>query len=377
MNSKCDKIIAVIISLFLLSFTFIYIVSNKSNNINEMENRVLQSKPNFSLKSLFNGKYIQSVENYLTDYFPFRNSFISIKTFTEKVTLKSEINDVYLGKDNYLIEKYNKNEDVDKIVELINNFKNKVVYANINLLLVPNSITINEDKLPLFAPKAKQIETTDNIYSKVKVNKINVYNILLDKNKQYQMFYYLDHHWTSYGAYYAYTLFCLSNNIEPLEINDFDIKEVTNNFNGTLYSKSGVYNNTPDKIHIFNYDNNLKVEYINYLTNEVYKVTSSLYELSYLEGKDKYNIFLDGINHNLVVITNNDIKNNKELLVIKDSYGNSIIPFLVNHYSKIHVIDLRNYDSDVSTYIKENNIKDVLILYNLNTINETGIDNLR
>ena len=68
-------------------------------------------------------------------------------------------------------------------------------------------------------------------------------------------------------------------------------------------------------------------------------------------------------------IRTGNFKNGKELLVLKDSFANSIIPFLVEHYEKVHVIDPRFYKDDIIEYVKEHkNLKDVLILYNMNTI---------
>jgi len=70
----------------------------------------------------------------------------------------------------------------------------------------------------------------------------------------------------------------------------------------------------------------------------------------------------------LIQITNEE--GNDEILVIKDSYANSFIPFLTNHYNKVHVIDLRFYNTSITEYIKENNIENVLFLYNIQGIDE-------
>ena len=103
------------------------------------------------------------------------------------------------------------------------------------------------------------------------------------------------------------------------------------------------------------------------------KVTDTMYEYSYLDKKDKYSLFLDN-NHPLIIITNNDIITNKEIIVIKDSYANSLIPFLVNHFKKVHVIDPRYYNLSITSYLKENpNIKDGLIIYNANGLDDSSI----
>ena len=106
--------------------------------------------------------------------------------------------------------------------------------------------------------------------------------------------------------------------------------------------------------------------------------TNTLYDEDYLKEKDKYSVFLSN-NHSLIEITNNDTTSREEVLVIKDSYGNSFVPFIAEHYKKIHVVDLRYNLNSMTDYLQENDqIKDVIILYKINTINEeSSIYNLR
>ena len=115
---------------------------------------------------------------------------------------------------------------------------------------------------------------------------------------------------------------------------------------------------------------------MNYVSENISK--KSIFEYSYLDKKDKYSMFLDN-NHPLITITNNNSKNNEELLLVKDSYGNSFSQFLINDYYKVHIIDLRYYLSSISKYLEENKkINTILLLYSINTLDgDTGILNLR
>ncbi|MBE6144378.1 MAG: hypothetical protein E7169_02265 [Firmicutes bacterium] len=365
MKNLHNKIIALILSIFVIVFTITFIFK-KNNEFSENENRYLQELPEFTFSSLIEGVYIEKIEDYFADQFPLRDTFMSIKTSFDKLLGKDDINGVYLAKDDYLIEKYNEPINSKKIIENLNDFSETINYVNLNLMLVPTSISINSDKLPKNVEYKTQMDELNYIYDNINFNTIDVYNILLKQNNYYQMYYKLDHHWTSYGAYYAYQEFAKANNIKYLSINDFDIKEVTNSFNGTLYSKSNDYSRKSDSIHIFTpKDNNYEVEYV-----YKKKKTDTLYEMSYLDKKDKYSLFLDN-NHPLIIVTNKSLKTNEEIIVIKDSYANSFVPFLVNHFKKVHIIDPRFYQNDISEYIKDNkNIKDGLILYNMNTIDQ-------
>ena len=138
---------------------------------------------------------------------------------------------------------------------------------------------------------------------------------------------------------------------------------------GTLYSKSGdnqpgeaitIYTNPADRLHGGIQGHRKK--------------TDSLYNLDYAQQKDKYSLFLNNL-HSLVEITNDTAQTDRELVLIKDSYANSMVPFLVRHFKKIYVFDTRYYKEGPSEFIKEHpGVTDVVLLYNMNTLDtDTGI----
>ena len=90
--------------------------------------------------------------------------------------------------------------------------------------------------------------------------------------------------------------------------------------------------------------------------------TDSLYDLSKLEGKDKYSVYMGGNNALVEIKTNN--MNGRRLLVIKDSYAHSFVPFAVNHYEETYMIDFRYFNVGVEQFVEENKITDILVLYN-------------
>ena len=353
-----------IIFFFLIFLFSIFFCFFKKEAFSENENRVLEKSPKFTISNVLDGSFMKSFETYSSDHFPFRNFFLGLKTKMEKELGKEVINNVYYGKEGYLLEKYQKPTHSDQIVESLNEFYQNLNYVNMTLMLVPTSIVVNEEKLPSHAPTYSQVEEMKKIYDQIKFDTIDLTETLKKGNLDYPMFYHLDHHWTSYGAYYAYLAYCNSLGITPIDITQFEIKEVSNQFRGTLYSKVLDSSLKPDSIHMFQKENTSYQVY--YVKEDILK--TSLYEESYLKKKDQYSYFLDN-NHPLIEITNNNLKNGKELLVLKDSFANSIIPFLVEHYEKVHVIDPRFYKDDIIEYVKEHkNLKDVLILYNMNTI---------
>ena len=285
---------------------------------------------------------------------------------------KKDINGVYLGKDNYMLTRYNR-LNPDKLINTLNKFKEKNEEKNINLILIPSSISIYADKLPKYAITDSENDIINDIYMDVDMNNISLYDNFMDLKNTTEVFYKSDHHYTTYGAYNTYLEYCNSNNIVPLSIDKFDISKVTDEFYGTLFSKTNYYDVLADSIYLFKTDTDYDVEYI-----DSHVKTKELYDYSYLEKKDKYSVFLSN-NHSLITITNNSINNNKELLVIKDSYGNSFVPFVAENYKKVHVVDLRYNLNSMTKYLEENNnIDDVIIIYNINTIDgESSIYYLR
>ena len=364
-----EKITSIIISIIVLSFSIVFFMVDKKE-FSESENRYLEKFPKYSLASLKRGNYIASLETYLSDHFLLRNQMIGVKTETLKLIGRNYINGVYLGSDGYLLEEFKGLSNIDKITNIVNNFKEKVD-VKMSFLLIPTSTSINSDKLPIYAINEDEEQVIEKFYNNLKIDSINVYDIL-NQNKNYQLYYKLDHHYTTYGAYFTYLEFCNHNNLKPHLLDEYKITEVTNSFYGTLYSKTNDYSLKSDSIYTFDLNNKFKVEY-----KDTNVITDTLYSKVYLEKKDKYSYFLDN-NHSLIEITNESIDNNHSILLIKDSFANSFIPFIANHYKYVYVIDPRYYKESISNYIKENKIEEVIFLYNIGTINnDLGIISIK
>ncbi len=370
MKSKCNKQIAVIfiISTILLSLLNI-IVTDKE--FSELENRYLQKKPSLTYKKLLSGEFSEDFEKYITDQFPLRNWWIKIKSDVERAVLKKDNNGIYFGKDGYLFEMYNKPEKTFyKNIEYINSFIDKT-NINVSIMAVPNSFQIYSEKLPLFANPYDQAKVLNDLKNNLvsEAGFIDLIGVLQDKKDEY-IYFKTDHHWTMLGAYYGYLEYCKVNNIEAVSLEEFQIIEKSNEFYGTYYSKANGTRVKPDKLEILEL---IKSKY-SYLVNYIYEDEQSdnFYDDEYLSKKDKYSYFFGG-NHSLITIKTTN-KNGKKLLVIKDSYANAMIPLLANNFEEIHVVDLRYYKYNIYDYIKENNINEGLVLYNISNFNnDTGL----
>ena len=358
-----QKVVSCIATVIILVGMIAFFLFPKKT-FSEQENQELERFPKFSKEALLDGSFIEGLESYLCDHFPLRNSFLNIKTHFENAMGKKEINEVYLAKDDYWIEKYKEPVNNEKIIRVLNSFADSLETAECYVMLVPTAITIYQDKLPAFVDGSRQEENRQYLLGQIQAKKIEVGEILKEHASQYPLYYRLDHHWTGYGAYFAYRAFAQELGLSVRELEEYKISEVTKEFKGTIYSKVSDFSAEGDTITLFQLpDQKLQVTY-----TDTKEVTDSLYQLDYLEKKDKYSLFLNNI-HPLVEIENLEAQSQEELVIVKDSYANCFVPFLTEYYRKIYVVDTRYYRLPVSTLINENPaVKNVLILYNMNTI---------
>ena len=52
-------------------------------------------------------------------------------------------------------------------------------------------------------------------------------------------------------------------------------------------------------------------------------------------------------------------------MIIKDSFANCFVPFLAEEYANIYMIDLRYFKENMKNYVQEQEITEVLMLYNI------------
>ena len=333
-----------------------------------MENRTLAQRPDFSWKGLFSGEWTQDFETYLTDQFPLRDTWVGLKYICERAMLKQENNGIYFAGDR-LIARFDPPDEtrVEQNFAAIDALAQNTGLPT-RFMLVPTSAYIYQDELPANAPSYDQQQLLDRASQLQQAENIPVAQALLDIREEY-IYYRTDHHWTTKGAYLAYEAYMKAAGREDEILTQEEleaVKQETPDFYGTLYSQAGARFYEPDTITWYDFPG-LTME-------QPGKEPTSIYDRSYLDQKDKYSLFLDNL-HPLVEITNDTAQTDRELVLIKDSYANSIVPFLVSHFKKIYVFDTRYYKEGPSAFIKEHpGVTDVVLLYNMNTLDtDTGI----
>lgn len=361
MNDKRNAVLTIII-LFAMIVTFTVADVIKEDRLySETENRMLATKPEFSVEALLEGSFAEDYEAYVTDQFVGRDKWIAIRTQMDILMQKSDINGVYLGKDGYLIGQH-KPEDYteEQVAEKLELLEELVRRWDAKVMLVPTADNILLHKLPDNAAYYDETQLLVQVKELVgEENYVDVYTALKEHADE-EIYYHTDHHWTSLGAYYGYHAWTDTVHKYPL-LRDPEAREpVTEDFLGTLHSRINLPMQ-PDTIEYFPETERRQVE----ITYDFGRTADSFYEAGYLDTKNKYGYFLDD-NHAFVEI-HTDCPNGKSLFVIKDSYANCIIPMLAQHYENIYVVDLRYFNGKLFDFMEQYETEkgmDVLLLYN-------------
>ncbi|MDO4459557.1 MAG: DHHW family protein [Clostridia bacterium] len=363
-NHVC-RVSALIFIAVIFLVNFINLVTpDKEKSVNE--SRALQAFPAFSISGLLDGSWGDQLEDYVSDQFFGRDSWISIKLSEDKLLGRKEVNGVYLGKNGYLMEVPDEVnfENVDKNLDALNDFAYNNPSLNIDMAIIPNAVTTMPDYLPKNQPVRNQRADLAYLINRLpsNINFIDTTATLTAHQDDY-IYYRTDHHWTSLGAYYAFMDMAADLGIAN-PITAYNIYTVTDSFEGTMASKSGSHEKKyRDSIDVYvpaGIDTQFYVTY-----NDTYEKSPSLYQSAMLNEKDKYTVFLGGNHGKLTINTTNN--NGKVLLIFKDSYANCFVQFLTPYYEEIVMIDPRYYYDSISSIIESEAVTDVLFLYNVNT----------
>lgn len=328
-----------------------------------VEKRELQTRPEISITKVLDGRFQRKYESYLRDQFPGMDHWVSFQTDMELFMGKNEIHNVYIGKNHYLLEHYTEKEfdpqQISKNLQALEKFVGKAKQnADVHVMMVPTKSWVLREKLPAFAPHYKEQKFYDALQQKLEKEDVLIsVEPVLDAHKEEEIYYRTDHHWTTLGAWYAYEQYtkAVGGDLQRAQ-GKKKFRCISKDFYGTTYAKIN-YARQADKIEIYEPADKLRVVY-----NMGEKKTKTLYDVSFLKTADQYSVFTGG-NQAVLEITGG-IKNGKTLLLIKDSFANSILPFLAEDYEKLVVVDLRQLNVSGDRLLEMFSPTDILILYN-------------
>ena len=360
-----EKLVGIIFILTLFLFLIInVIVPDREKSV--QENRMLATKPKFRLSSLISGDYDEKFEAYMDDQFVGRDMWRKLKVTVDRIGGSRLENGVYIGTNGQLLEQIEVADEnhLAANIKAIKSFSESQSKIPVRMMLVPDAANVLNHSLPSLAKPEDQTQMFSMVRKDLgdSVEWIDV-STELNKHKTEKIYYKTDHHWTTLGAFYAFQAAAPSLGIEGDLSGKYVSHAVSNSFNGMLASKSGVNLGEKEQIDIYvptEEDTDLIVDYV-----DEGKRSTSLYDSSKLKEKDQYTVFLGGNSSLLDIRTVST--STKRLLIVKDSFANSFIPFLTPYYREIVVVDPRYYSGTINDLMDSYRISEVLFLYSGNT----------
>ena len=373
MNKHQSVYVNTIFLLLIFGFTAATLIRPQKER-SETENRTLQQRPALTWDSLFSGEFADDYEEYLSDQFILRDSWITLKTAAERATLKQETNDVYFAKDGYLIEKHTgaftsatAMRNVQQLSDFMKAMSEKYDEDHLSCILVPNAVDVLRDKLPPFAdPYDEELylkKIQDSLPEGVWVDASSV---LKDAHaaedaapELSQLYYRTDHHWKTGSAYLVFSRWLEQKKIGVTSPDMYSVTSVTDSFEGTVASRLGIRGRADS---IERYDPVQPFDYY-LIYNQSDDIRNSIYRDSYLDTKDKYAYFYGG-NYGLVEAKMPDARTGRRLLIIKDSYAHCFAPFTYGYFDEVDMLDPRYYNDSISQLMESRDYTDVLFLFN-------------
>lgn len=357
--SKSYKITIISAFLLFISLFFVLNIVLPDKEFSQRENRYLQQAPSFSFKALADGSYTADFESYTTDQFAFRDAWTTIKARCERLTGKQENKNIYYASEGYLLEEFQApaQSRVEENMSYINALAANVDVP-VSFALIPGATEIKASLLPANAPSDSQKALIDSAYALFDGETIDVYSALAAHAEDY-VFYRTDHHWTSLGAYYGFSALAEAWGIPCPALEEYEREMASEGFYGTAYSSSGFSWVPPDQMEIFvpEKDGLTVTSYASGLPETV-----PMYDRSFLEQKDKYSMFFGGNTPRLDIETGHE---GERLLILRDSYSDSLAPFLTEEFSHITMLDMRYFKTSVAQFAAENDFDRILVIYSV------------
>ena len=354
MSKKYAVFLTALFCVFVFGFGAVFFLL-PDREFSEQENRYLAQFSPPTLESVQSGQFMKDFEDYVVDQLPLRDEWIQLKAESEKLLGKQENNKVYFGTDGQtLFAFYTKPGDLAQRVEYVNQLGEKADVP-VYFALIPDKSYVWADRLPANAPNVDDGSTLSQAADLCGegVTWIDLSGALSGDDA----FYRTDHHWSTMGAFQGYQAigqglngFFTTPAGSPTLVSD--------SFYGTTWSSSGAGWVEPDEM--YTWVSGEGIEVTRY--PEGAPVAGELYDESFLEKKEKYSMFLGG-NQPLCILRNENAATDKKLLVVRDSYSDSLAPFLAQDYGEVHLLDLRYYKVSPASYAAQNGMDEILVLY--------------
>ncbi len=364
MKKKTQYIYTIIVAAVLIFGFSLFAMLKPDEDFSESERRPLAQLPELSIKTIFNGDFMEDFENYTNDQFPMRDTFRAVKALARYYLFGlSDNNDLYFAEGHIAKLDFPLNMDsleyaAERFNELYETYMkdkvNKVVFS-----VVPDKgyYIGAENGYPVMDHAEMEKFFAENLeFAKY----VSIFD-LLDEDD----YYFADTHWQQQEITEVAEKILVSLEARPFE--DLEEKVATENFHGVYYGQSAlplkpekiVYLTTPEleSMTVFNYETGKE---------------GGIYDFGKLEDKDPYEFYLSGAVP-LLEVTNSSAETERHLIIFRDSFGSSLSPLLMRDYSKITIIDTRYLLPNFIGQYVEFEGADVLMMYSSLILNDSFI----
>lgn len=384
---KHRQCIATVVSfVLLLCFTAIAFWIIPDNDFSARENRALQTLPRFDKDKLFSGELSSAYNDYFADQFVARDVLVTLKGTLELLSGKGENNGILIGRSGQLAKRLFATARIDKDAaedsDVIDAEHLKNAAEGINRVAenieIPFTVFLTGRTADVAASAfLYPTDESDAMLAALRENveeSVNYLDLVPTYRNRYEngeyVYYRTDHHWTTLGAYYAYCEIMKAFDMEKdiIPEGNFEKETVSKDFYGTFASKSGFHFVKPDSVELWLLGN--EDDFL--VTADGRTLEDGFYNRAHLDGNDKYSVFLDGT-HDVVTVTKKDGKDRPKLAIFKDSFANSVAPFLAQHFDLVlyNLSSPRTDYTDVSIHSRVCNADAALLLYTLGNVIET------
>ena len=361
-NKKIRAIGAgILVALWLVLTGFAWFGPTKE--ISEAERRKLDQMPKITLESIWEGKFMGKFEDFTLDQFPLRDTFRQLKALFHYNALgQLDNNEIYMA-DGYAAQlEFPMNQSsVDHAAKRFNAFYNRYLKdtgSNVFMTVVPDK------GYYLAEPNGYLVMDYQAMFDSLKQQMPWATHIDITDCLSIEDYYFTDTHWRQEKLLPVAQKLSSALGVTAPQAGNFTVTRVERPFYGVYYGQAALP---------------MDAEYIYYLRSELLEqcqvlventTNAQVYDLTKLESLDLYDVFLSGPK-SLVTIENPNATTDRELIIVRDSFGSSVAPLLVQDYAKVTLVDIRYMQqSAVGQYVDFHG-QDVLFLYSSLVLNNS------
>ena len=368
MKKKTNNLFFIIVFLQGLVIAGFFSWGHPQWHYSDLENRPLTGLPYFSMKRVLDGSFQKQAEEGLKDQSVLKTGAVKLSVSLDVATFNYDRNGTYFNVEGNYVEKETDDDYSKKRLALNSRIVKRFADQTktlVDICLIPPKGVVESDALPSYAPYLNDVKIRQLTFKETRndpyVDLISMEYLISSGGRRY---FRTDHHYNAYGAYLASKAFLTSQGGQMRFFGSFGLSTIGDDFHGSLFRKAPLFEDARDQMTVPSEVPEVRVKY-RYGSDGRLKIkntSNSIYVPEYMFTEDKYSVYLGG-NHGLTEIENREMKKGPVLFMVKDSFANSAVPYLIRNYKKIVMVDLRYFGGSVSETIKDCNPDRIAVWY--------------